>query len=157
MNSSNSDSVRASRLQRHRASTRDGNLSPPTGRGSGSSMGNGEPSTSRDGILCVEWICRQIPFTAVCVSMKSATASPSRPRLDYGTQTNVNVPQHRPSLRSGKLTAEKEKPSETLRGLVTSLNLISFSRQISLPFRTLREKMGTCCSYRLIPYRSKIQ
>ena len=29
------------------------------------------------GILCVEWICRQTPFTAVCVSMNSVTASPS--------------------------------------------------------------------------------
>jgi len=85
------------------ASTRDGNLSPPTGQGSGSSMGNGKPSTSRGVTLCVEWICRQIPFTAVCVSMNSVTVSPYRPRLDFAPQTKVNAPQHRPILRSGKL------------------------------------------------------
>lgn len=47
------------------------------------------------------WICRQIPFTAVCVSMNSVTASPNRPQFDR--QTNGKAPQHRPSLRSGKL------------------------------------------------------
>ena len=44
--------------------------------------------------------------------MKSVTASPSRPQLDR--QANEKAPQHRPSLWSGKLTAEKKKPSETL-------------------------------------------
>ena len=71
--------VRTSRLQRHRASTRDGSLSPPTGRGSGSSMGNGSRRTSRAGTLCGEWMCRLIPFTAVYVSMNSIMVSPSRP------------------------------------------------------------------------------
>lgn len=61
---------------------------------------------------CGEWICRQILSTAVCVSMHSVTISPSRPQLDR--LANGNAPQHRPSLRSGKLTAEKKKPSETL-------------------------------------------
>ena len=50
----NSDSVRASRSLRLRASTPGESLSPPTGRGSVSSMGNGEPSTSRAGTLCGE-------------------------------------------------------------------------------------------------------
>ena len=70
-------------------------------------MGNGEQKTSRAEILCGEWICRQIPFTAVCVSMNSVTASPNRPQLDR--QTNGKAPQHRPSLRSGKLNRQKEK------------------------------------------------
>ena len=105
MSRSNSDSVRVSRLQRHRASTRAESLSPPTGRGLGSSMGNGEPSTSRGGTLCGEWICRLTLSIAVCVSMKSATASLHRPRLDLAPQTNGNAPQHRPPLRSVKLTA----------------------------------------------------
>ena len=70
-------------------------------------MGNGSRRTSRGVILCEEWICRQTPFTAVCVSMKSVTASPSRPQLDR--LANGNVPQHRPSLRSGKLNCQKEK------------------------------------------------
>ena len=74
VNSSNSDSVRASRSLRLRASTRDGKLFPPIGRGSGSSMGNGEPSTSQAEILCGEWICPQTHSTAVCVSMNSVTA-----------------------------------------------------------------------------------
>lgn len=54
VSSSNSDSVRASRSLRLRASTPGESLSPPTGRGSVSSMGNGEPSTSRAGTLCGE-------------------------------------------------------------------------------------------------------
>ncbi|MBR6400624.1 MAG: recombinase family protein [Firmicutes bacterium] len=65
VNSSNSNSVRASRLLRHRASTRDGNPLRSTGRGSGSSMGNGSPRTSQAGTLCGEWACQLIPFTAV--------------------------------------------------------------------------------------------
>ena len=76
----------------------------PTGQDSGSSMGNGETSTSRAGTLCVEWICRQTPFTAVCVNMNSVTASPNRPLLDDNRQTNGNASQHRPSLRNIKLT-----------------------------------------------------
>lgn len=48
--------------------------------------------------------------------MKSATASPHRPRHDFAPQTNGNAPQHRPPLRSVKLTAETKKPSETLAG-----------------------------------------
>ena len=44
--------------------------------------------------------------------MNSVTASPSRPQLDR--QAKVKAPQSRPSLRSGKLTAKKKKPSETL-------------------------------------------
>ena len=98
--------VRRAFSSRLRASTRDGNLFPPTGRGSGSSMGNGSQKTSRAGTLCGEWICQQILSTAVCVSMNSVTALPSRPQLDR--LANGNAPQHRPSLRSGKLTAEKK-------------------------------------------------
>ena len=104
--------MRASRSLRLRASTWDGNLSPPTGRGSGSSMGNGEQRTLQAGTLCVEWICRQIPFTAVCVSMKSVMASPSIPQLDRlvnGKAHNTVEPAERKNL-----TAEKKKPSETL-------------------------------------------
>ena len=70
-------------------------------------MGNGERRTSRGEILCGEWICRQTLFTAVCVSMKSVTASPSRPQLDR--QTNGKAPQRRSPPQSGKLTAEKKK------------------------------------------------
>lgn len=44
--------------------------------------------------------------------MNSVTASPSRPQLDR--QANGNATQHRSPLRSGKLTAEKKKLSETL-------------------------------------------
>ncbi|MFR4719206.1 MAG: hypothetical protein ACLUAJ_13900 [Ruminococcus bicirculans (ex Wegman et al. 2014)] len=44
--------------------------------------------------------------------MNSVTASPSRPQLDR--QANGNATHHYPSLRSGILTAEKKKPSETL-------------------------------------------
>lgn len=129
MNSSNSDSVRASRLLRLRASTRDGNLSPPTGRGSGSSMGNGSRRASQAGTLCGEWACRLIPFTAVCVSMKSVTVSPSRPQLDR--LANGNVPQSRPPLRSGKLTTEKKKPSETLTERFRELAVIRSNRVCS--------------------------
>ena len=71
-------------------------------------------------------ICRQIPFTAVCVSMNSVTASPSRPQLDR--QRNETAPQHRPSLRSRKLTAEKKKPSETLTERFRELAVIRFNR-----------------------------
>ncbi len=107
MSISNSDSVRASRSLRHRASTPGESLSPPTGRGSGSSMGNGSRRTLRAGTLCGEWICQQILSTSVCVSMNSVTALPSRPQLDR--LANGNAPQHRPSLRSGKLNRQKEK------------------------------------------------
>ena len=69
---------------------------------------------------------RQTPFTAVCVSMNSVTASPSRPLLDR--LANGNAPQHRPSLRSGKLTAEKKKPSETLAERFRELSVICFNR-----------------------------
>ena len=99
-------------MLRLRASTQAESPLRSTGQGSGSSMGNGERSTSQAGTLCGKWICRQIPFTAVCVNMKSVTKSPSRPQLDR--LANGKVPQRRPSLRSGKLTAEKKKPSETL-------------------------------------------
>ena len=51
VNSSNSDSVRASRLLRHRASTRDGSPLRSTGRGSVSFMGNGSRRTSQAGTL----------------------------------------------------------------------------------------------------------
>lgn len=118
--------MRASRSLRLRASTRDGNLSPPTGRGSGSSMGNGEPRTSQGEILCGEWICRQTPFTAVCMSMNSVTALLSQPLLD--SLANGKAPQQRPSLRSGKLTAEKKKPSETLTERFRELAVIRFNR-----------------------------
>ena len=55
VSSSNSDSVRASRLLRHRASTQAESLSLSTGRNSDSSMGNGKPKTSQAGTLCGEW------------------------------------------------------------------------------------------------------
>ena len=113
---SDSDSVRASRSQRHRASTPDGNLSPPTGQGSGSSMGNGEPSALRAETLCGEWICQPIHSIAVCVSMKSVIVSPSKLLLDNSCQRNGEATQRPPPLRSGKLTTEKKKPSETLAG-----------------------------------------
>ena len=58
--------------------------------------------------------------------MKSVTVSPSRPQLDR--QANGNAPQHRPPLRSGKLTAEKEKPSETLTERFRELAVIRFNR-----------------------------
>ena len=60
--------------------------------------------------------------------MKSVTVSPSRPQLDR--QANGKASQYRPSLRSGKLNAEKKKPSETLTERVSvkynvSIQLIS--------------------------------
>ena len=58
------------------------------------------------------------------MSMNSVTASPSRPQLDR--LANGNAPQHRPSLRSGKLTAEKKKPSETLTERFRELAVIQF-------------------------------
>lgn len=109
-----------------RASTPGGSLSPPTGQGSVSFMGNGSRRISLAGTLCGEWVCRQIPFTVVCVSMKSLTASPSRPQLDC--LANGNIPQRRPPLRSGKLTAEKKKPSETLTERFRELAAIRFNR-----------------------------
>ena len=124
VSSSNRDSVRASKLLRHRASTRDGNLSPPTGRGSGSSMGNGERRTSRAGTLCGEWICRQILSTAVCVSMKSVTVSPSRLLPDDSRQRNGNVPHSRPSLRSVKVTTEKKSSQKRLHSVSESFAVI---------------------------------
>lgn len=39
---------------------------------------------------------------------------------------NENATQHRPPLRSGKLTAEKKKPSETLTGRFRELAVIQF-------------------------------
>ncbi len=45
-------------------------------------------------------------------SEKLSGANTDRPLLDR--LANGNAPQHRPSLRSGKLTAEKKKLSETL-------------------------------------------
>lgn len=108
-----------------RASTPGESLSPPTGRGSGSSMGNGSWRISLAGTLCEEWICRQTPFTAVCVSMNSVTASPSRSLLDR--LANGKAPQNRPSLRSGKLTAWKEKTWELLVWAnLRSLSVIQF-------------------------------
>lgn len=58
--------------------------------------------------------------------MNSVTESPSRPQLDR--PANGNVPQSRPSLRSGKLTAEKKKPSETLAERFRELAVIRFNR-----------------------------
>ncbi|MDY5179781.1 hypothetical protein [Butyribacter sp.] len=89
-------------------------------------MGNGERSTSQGVILCGKWICRLIPFTAVCVNMNSVTALPSRPQLEC--LANGNTPQSRSSLRSGKLTAEKKKPSETLTERFRELAVIRFNR-----------------------------
>ena len=89
-------------------------------------MGNGSQRASQAGTLCGEWICRQILSTAVCVSMNSVTASPSRHQLDC--QANGKAPQRRPSLRSGKLTAEKKKPSETLTERFQELAVIRFNR-----------------------------
>ena len=63
-------------------------------------------------------------FTAVCVSMKSVTVSPSRPQLDR--LANGKASQQRPSLRSGKLTDEKKKPSETLTERFRELAVIQF-------------------------------
>ena len=51
-----------------------------------------------------EWKAKQPTlFTAVSVSMKPLTASPSRLRLDIAPQTNGNAPQSRPSLQSVEL------------------------------------------------------
>jgi len=60
------------------------------------------------------------------VSMNSVTALPSRPQLDR--LANGNAPQSRPILRSGKLTAEKKKPSETLTERFQELAVIRFNR-----------------------------
>lgn len=86
-------------------------LSQPTGRGSGSSMGNGKPSISQGENLCGEWKCRQILSTAVCVSINSVTVSLSRPQLDR--LANGKAPQCRSSLWSEKLTDEKSVLSES--------------------------------------------
>jgi hypothetical protein len=43
-------------------------------------------------------------------------------------QAKVKAPQHRPSLRSEKLTAEKKKPSETLTERFRELAVIRFNR-----------------------------
>ncbi len=53
-----------------------------TGRGSGSSMGNGSPKASRGVTLCGEWACRLTLFTAVSGSMKRNMESQSRLLLD---------------------------------------------------------------------------
>ncbi len=95
--SSNSDSVRVSRLLRLRVSTRDESLSRLIGIGLASSMVN---SRSRVGTLCGEWICRQTLSTAVSVSMKSETASSSRPQPKINRQRNGKVSHSRPSLRA---------------------------------------------------------
>ena len=58
--------------------------------------------------------------------MKSVTVSPSRPQLDR--QANGKASQYRPSLRSGKLNAEKKKPSETLTERFRELAVIRFNR-----------------------------
>ena len=81
-NSSNSDSVRASRSPKHRASTQAESPLRSTGRGSGSSMGNGSPKASRGVTLCGEWACQLTLFTAVSGSMKQNMGQPSRPLLD---------------------------------------------------------------------------
>lgn len=125
-----------------RASTPDGNLSPPTGQGSGSSMGNGSRRISQGVTLCGEWACRQIPFTAVCVSMKSVTVSPSRPQHDR--LANGNVPQSRPPLRSGKLTTEKKKPSETLTERFRELAVIR-SNRVCACYGTLHNSDNDLC------------
>ena len=65
VSSSNSVSVRESRLPRHRASTRAESPPRSTGRGSVSFIGNGSPRASQGVILCGEWVCRLIHFTAV--------------------------------------------------------------------------------------------
>ena len=65
---------------------------------------------------------RQTPFTAVSVSMKSVTVSPSRPQLDR--LTNGNVPQSRSPLRSGKLYRLKRKsPQKRLQSVSGSFRL----------------------------------
>lgn len=56
--------------------------------------------------------------------MKSLTVSPSKPQLDR--LANGNIPQRRPPLRSGKLTAEKKKLSETLTERFRELVVIQF-------------------------------
>ena len=58
--------------------------------------------------------------------MKSVTALPSRPQLEC--LANGNTPQSRSSLWSGKLTAEKKKPSETLTERFRELAVIRFNR-----------------------------
>ena len=47
------------------SSTREESRLRLTGQGSGSFMGNGSQRASQGVILCVEWICQLIPFTAV--------------------------------------------------------------------------------------------
>ena len=54
VSNSNSDSVKASKSLRRRASTQAESPLRLTGRSSGSSMGNGSRRTSRAGTLCVE-------------------------------------------------------------------------------------------------------
>jgi len=54
------------------------------------------------------------------------TISPSRPPLENSRQRNGNPPHYRPSMRSGKLTAEKKKPSETLTERFRELAVIQF-------------------------------
>ena len=44
----------------------------------------------------------------------------------YDRLANGNAPQHRPSLRSGILTAKKKKPSETLTERFRELAVIQF-------------------------------
>ena len=56
--------------------------------------------------------------------MNSVTASPSRLLLDR--LANGKAPQSRPPPQSGKLTAEKKKPSETLAERFRELAVIQF-------------------------------
>ena len=58
--------------------------------------------------------------------MKPLTVLPSRPLFDH--LANEKATQHGPSLRSGKLTAEKKKTSETLTERFRELAVIRFNR-----------------------------
>ena len=63
-------------------------------------------------------------FLLIILKPISHWRSPSRPQLDR--LANGNIPQRRPPLRSGKLTAEKKKPSETLTERFRELVVIQF-------------------------------
>ena len=82
VSSSNSVSVRASRLLKRRASTQAESPPRSTGQGSVNFMGNGSPSASLAGTLCGEWDCRLTLSIAVSGSMKRNTELQSRPLLD---------------------------------------------------------------------------
>lgn len=83
VNSSNSDSVRASKSLRRRESTWAESLSKSTGRGLVSSMENGSQRVTQGVTLCGKWDCRLITFTAVSGSMNQLKALPSLPLLDH--------------------------------------------------------------------------